>query len=147
MVSPITRVINKVPMFCLICGKPAGTCNCWTTCQDCGRLFETDKSCNTPQCIIDNTVNKLTEGSTEKLVNSLTKLLPALKLCREKVKSVVNKEIRELLTTVYDAELDVLKERLVNLNQKSRDKKIVKIQRKVKGRQRVSQVKPKRSIK
>jgi len=81
------------------------------------------------------------------LVNSLTKLLPALKLCREKVKSVVNKEIRELLTTVYDAELDVLKERLVNLNQKSRDKKIVKIQRKVKGRQRVSQVKPKRSIK
>ena len=47
MMTPTDSVI--APIFrCMICDALMGTCACWTSCRQCGRLYRTGGECRNP---------------------------------------------------------------------------------------------------
>ena len=54
---PIDMLIDRAGLGCTICGKPFGTCDCWTSCE-CGWSFEKGTKCRNPKHEIPDTLTE-----------------------------------------------------------------------------------------
>ena len=112
--SPIERMIDRVAMFCTICGAAAGTCGCWTECR-CGIANPTGEECRNPVHGEERAAEEFAEHVALNVVEHMKAMYPepmkhASGGFRKTLSGTIKREVRACILEVYKAESARLKD-------------------------------------